>query len=150
MLQTGRPRTILASACLCLLVLSGCSTKPRATVNGTLVLPAGITLADDDTVQITFDPEDNSSPATQAQVTPKEKSFVVKGTDGKGILAGKYKVAVQITPYLGMPGSQKHAASFDDINKTFGATSSSLTYEVTADPTQTITIDLAKKTVTKS
>jgi len=73
-------------------------------------------------------------------------NFSVKGTDGKGIPPGKYKLAVAVSGGGSDPaGIAKMAA----LNKDFAAANAKLEYEVTADSPQKIQVDVGKGTVTK-
>ncbi len=134
---------------LCLLVLPGCG-KSGATVKGTLVLPRNVKLMDTDSVRISFTPEDKKGQGYPAKLSVADNSFVAQGPSKKGIPAGKYTVAVQLQPYMGSPHSERRAAYFASLNKNFNAAHSKLTYEVTAESPQTITIDIPKGTVTKN
>ena len=66
----------------------------------------------------------------------------------KGVVLGKYKIAVQFKPYPGESGSDKREELFTPINDYYHRDASKLTCEVTGD--SSITIDLAKGTVTKN
>ena len=134
---------LLAFLLSCLVTTAGCG-KSAVTVTGKLVPPPGVKLVETDAVTVQFAPEDGKGPSVFAQVTPADGTFVTKE-----ILPGKYKVAVQIQAYQGMPESEKRGAAFEPVNKTFSEQTTKATYEVTSDPQQSITIDLAKGSVTK-
>jgi len=150
MLRTRRFLLIRTVAVVCLLASSGCGGKKTVNVTGKLVLPNNVKLEKTDAVQITFVPEDPKNLAGIAKLTPPDLAFVVKNSTGKGVSTGKYKIAVKITPYAGMPESEKRALSFEPINKFFAVSKSKLSYEVTQDAEQAVTVDLIKGTVTKN
>ena len=75
---------------------------------------------------------------------------MVKDADGhNGLPPGKYKITVEAAPYSSGPDADQRRAVWNAMNKLYNTTNSKLDYEVTTDPTQTITIDLVKGTVTK-
>jgi hypothetical protein len=148
MLRTCRPRLLLVVTALCLLPLAGCGTKGY-TVTGKVVLPANVKMAADDSVTILFAPEDPKGTSAPAEFTPSDNTFVAKGPEGKGLPPGKYKVSVQITPYPGKPESAQRATQLSGINSAYDLANTKMTYEVTKDSSQSITIDLTKGTVTK-
>jgi hypothetical protein len=136
-------RAILGSS-LCLLILAGCTGKKGVTVQGKVVLPPAVKLEESDVVSITFTPEGVKDKGAGAQASPKDLSFAAKG-----VFPGKNRIGVKITPYMGSPGSEKRSEALAPLNNMFGANNDKLTYEVTRDSTQSITIDLTKGTVTK-
>ncbi len=147
--RTLRLRSVSLFVVLCLLVLPGCG-KSGATLKGTLVLPSNLKLTDTDSVRVSFMPEDQKGQGYPATVSVADKSFVAQGPGKKGIPAGKYKVAVQLQPYMGSPDSEQRSAAFEQFNNAFNATNSRLTYEVTSESTQSITVDVPKGSVTKN
>jgi predicted small lipoprotein YifL len=141
-------RSVLVSVAVCLLVLAGCGKK-NAIVNGKIILPANIKLIESDRGKIIFVPEDKNAPASSATISSSDNSFVVNGPANKGVPLGKYKITVQLQPYPGEKGSEKRSDLFARLNDKYDPEVSKLTYEVTADSTQSITINLIKGTVTK-
>jgi hypothetical protein len=132
-----------AVASVCMVAMLGCG-KSAVELSGKLVPPPNTKLVDSDSVQVTFVAEAKG-----------DKSVVVEVKDGsfstKEIVAGKYKVAVSITPYAGEKGSQERTEYFNDfVNKDFTNTTTPLSYDVSSDAKQSITIDMGKKTVTKN
>src|SRR5262245_25764944 len=128
MLKTRLLYAILTCACVCLLGPTGCGGKKGTDVTGKLVLPAGVQLAENDSINIRFIPQKEDKTGKgggSGGVSPTDLSFTVKD-----IAPGKYKISVNIQPY---PGSEqvKHAAAFAPLNKTFEAENTPLTYEVT-------------------
>lgn len=150
MLRTRRFLPLLTAAFVCLLASSGCGGKKVVNVTGKLILPPGIKLDKTDIVQLSFVPEDSKATAGAVKPTPPDLSFVVKDSAGKGIVAGKYKVTVKFDAYPGMADSQKRNEIFKQINQNYTLLKSKLTYEVTQDPEQAVTVDLTKGTVTKN
>jgi predicted small lipoprotein YifL len=147
--RTRKLRSVLAFLALCLLVLPGCG-KSGAVIKGTLILPPNVKLNDTDSVTISFVPEDMKGQAYPAAFSISENSFVAEGPRKKGIPAGKYKIVLELHPYRGSPDSASRASFFDQFNQYYNAGSTKLTYEVTSDSTQSITIDLVQGTVTKN
>jgi len=141
-------RSALGISVVCLLILSGCGGKKGVTVNGKLV-PGNLKLAETDSVEISFSPEAPGGKAASGMAKGNDPSFVVNSADGKGVEPGKYKVGVRIQPYMGSAGAAGRASALEKINKDYDPTKTKLTYEVTGDATQSITVDLAKGTVTK-
>jgi hypothetical protein len=144
--QTRRLLSVLALA-LGLLALAGCG-QHGATVKGTVVLPPQVKLEENDSLIVILVPEGENSVASPSPVKP-DLSFVSMGPTGKGVPPGKYKITVSLTPYMGSPEAEKRKPSLDPINKQYDSAHTKLSYEVTSDPQQSITIDLAKGTVTK-
>jgi hypothetical protein len=151
------PRSLgsILTVSLCLFALGGCGGPKGVAVNGTIVFPRNLTLKPDDYITLSFVPVTPGSPAGNATVSPEEKTFIIKGPDGKsGIVPGKYTITVQIKPYGG--GQDQRKAILDDINTKYGqgaggkVPGSQLSYEVTSDPEQSITVDLIKGTATKN
>jgi hypothetical protein len=134
--------------CCGLLALAGCG-PPRAGVKGALVLPQGVALQDDDSVQISFHPtEPNEVGAGLAQYNAADKTFVAKSPDGKGLPPGKYKISVVVQPYPGSKTDQRRADDLRNMNSFFSPDATKLTYDVTDARSQSITVDLGKGVVT--
>jgi hypothetical protein len=150
--RLGRP--ILALGLL-VLAVTGCGPGTGATVSGKVVLPAGWSFENEDAVEITLVPEDptakrSATASASGAARGTEVSFTAHTPQTKGVLPGRYKLGVRITPYPGMPGSEARKTKLDGaINRKYEATKGALSYEVT-DGAQTITIDLGKGTVTKN
>ena len=129
----------------CLFGIAGCGNPKSPTIKGTAVFPANITFQGNDSVMINFSPADPANTAGFSAIA-EDKSFSVKSASGKAMLPGKYMIGVSVTPY----DQKNRTAVIDDFNKVFGnPQTSGLTYELTAEDTQSITVDLVKKTVTK-
>ncbi len=144
-------RWTLVSPVVFLLFLAGCSSGPKTVkLTGTVVLPPGLTLGKDDGGQITFVPETEGLPAAAAVFKADNLSFTPNTAEKNGIVPGKYKIAVSIEIYPGTKGSEQRRQWLDaQYNKNFDQNNTKLTYEVTNEPEQSITIDLGKGTVTK-
>ncbi len=123
----------------------GCSSKRAVPISGTLVLPAGVKVVDNDTINVGFVAQQQGDEGSAASASPTDLTFKAKQT-----VPGKYKVTVSITPYPGEKNSEARAAQFEALNKKYAPASTPLNYEVTSDPDQSITIDLGAGTVTKS
>jgi hypothetical protein len=125
----------------CCLFLCGCGAK-TATVKGTLALPPEVKVAKDDSVSIGFVPE-VKGPTVSATFNPSDNSFIAQN-----LPAGKYKVAVSISPYMGAPGTEKRAEWLQtNLNAVFDAAMTPLKVDVPAGGEKTVTIDLAAKAV---
>jgi hypothetical protein len=126
------------------LFLVGCgdATTPRK-VTVKVVLPSDTKLQDTDTLVVVFTPEGNGTAVT-AQGNAKDGTFTTE------VLPGKYKLSVGVQPYPGSKDDEKRRESFDKkLNKQYSAGSTKLSYEVTGDSSQSITLDLATGTVKK-
>jgi hypothetical protein len=143
-------RSLLALFGLVLLLSTGCGPGKGAPVSGKVILGPAFKVADEDSVEVSFIPDDPKvKRGATAIAKPPGLTFTANTTETTGVLPGKYKIAVKVTPYMGSPGSGDRKQLFDDkINKQFGALDTKMTYEVTAG-TQSVTIDLTKGTVTK-
>ena len=139
----------LALVCCGALAVAGCGPS-RVNVKGTLVPPPNLQLKDDDSVTISFVPEDKNAGlgAGPAVWNAADKSFVAKASDAKGLPPGKYKIAVQIQPYTAAD-TDPRANDLSVINDAYASDKTKLSYEVTSDANQTVTIDLTSGTVTK-
>jgi len=156
MLRTRLGRPLLLSFGVLLLVATGCGPGKGTPVSGKVVLPAGYTFEKDDQVEVTFVPDDpkvnrGATANTKAQDKGSEVTFTANTAETTGVLQGKYKVAVRITPYAGAPGSEGRKHKLEDaFNKKFMTDTTSLHYEVTGTDANNVTIDLGKGTVTKN
>jgi len=126
----------------------GCAPSKGVKLTGQLAMNgAPYTPPDKAAVSLQFtstDPNANR-PNCSAEMPSGATQFEVlgpsKGSSG-GIRPGKYKITVR--------ASNPSKGSYEDIFKdAFSVKNSTLEYEVTADPEQSIVIDLGKKTVTK-
>jgi hypothetical protein len=125
---------------------AGCGPK-GGQVKGTLVLPANVKLAENDAVQVSLIPESGKDTPPPGEFTVADMSFQLKGIGGRGVPAGKYKVSVMVQPYGGADAKRKPL--FEALNEKYNPGKTPLTYDVTGDSVQTITIDLTKGAVTK-
>src|SRR5437660_12457949 len=103
MLPITRFRSVLACAAFCLFAVVGCSGKKPVTVKGNVLLPKwnNVKLAEQDLIQVTFDPEAKGGTPVGAKASLTDGSFSAQAAPGK------YKVSVKITPYPGSEGSEK-------------------------------------------
>jgi len=144
MLRLSPFRLLLTFCALSLLAVAGCSGKKPVTVKGTVILPTGVQMANEDLISVTFEPETKGDKPVGAKASITDKSFTGK------LVPGKYKVSVQLMPYSGSPGSEQRKAQLQTYNKVFGAIDTKMTCEVTAEsPEQSITIDLTTGTIKK-
>ncbi len=137
------PARLLFVLCAAALCAAGCGT-PTVSVSGKLVLPPNVKLAESDSVGINFRPENPAHTASVGIFNAADQTFVANN-----LAPGKYKIGVQITPYAGQQGNDKRAAALAPLNQNFNISATKLTYDVTSESKQSITIDLAKGTVTK-
>ena len=136
---------LLASCSLALVVLTGCTSEKKVTVSGKLVLPAGVTLVENDSVQIIFARDDDPTKSGgAATVNPADLSFT------STMSPGKYKIGVTFQPYPGMKESEVRAKQLSQRVGMYSVEATALRYEVTTDAKQTITINLAQGTVSKN
>lgn len=138
-------------------LLAGCG-KPLAEtveVTGKVTFPPGLKLNDNDTTTVTFLPEGSS--------TAQGGSGTFSGATGTftaKVPPGSYKVAVNVSPY---PGEKKSDDRKNEFTKAIGKygipttvggskqpPANPIPYEVANTPTQAITIDLVKGTITKN
>ncbi len=124
-------------------VAAGCTSDRKVTVTGKLVLPANVKINDTDTVTISFIPEDKDKKTAAAKFASSDNSFTA--TD---VTPGKNKISVSFVPYPGKD-QQQHAAAFEPLNQKYSGAGSTLIYDVGPSGSQSITIDLAKGTVSK-
>lgn len=144
-------RLFLALFSLTLLLATGCGVGKGTPVSGKLVLPQGMQLAENDSVELVFFPDDPKvKRGATGTVKPADQSFVVNTSETTGVLPGKYKISVRITPYMGAPGMDKRRLALEPLNKKFEQATTPLTFDVPAGDAVNLTIDLAKGTVTKS
>jgi hypothetical protein len=127
--------------------LAGC--RGGSTVSGTITFPKNVQPTDSEPVQIGFVPEVKGQKGSVALFSRADNTFVCRD-----LPPGKYKISVNIT--TGPVGkvdkksdAPKHHADVTQLNKTFDPGTTKLTYEVTSEGSQSIAIDLEKKTVTK-
>jgi hypothetical protein len=136
-------RCLPLPVCFALLCTTGCSEK-KVSLSGKLVLPASVKLDATDTVNIVFIPEGENGVSASGAWNAADRTFTVKDA-----VPGKYKITVRGTPYMGEKGADKRMTVFDSINKANDAANTKLRYEITAEPQQSLTVDVDKGTVTK-
>jgi len=146
---------LLSSLAVLVLVSAGCGPGKGTPTSGKVVLPKGLSFEKDDSVEIGFVPDDpkvkRGATATVAATGGSEVAFSnMNSAETTGVLPGKYKVTVKVTPYMGGPGSQGRKQKFDDaVNKKYEVSTTKLTYEVAAGADQKVNIDLQAGTITK-
>jgi hypothetical protein len=143
MRHTVLVRALAISMCFGLLFVAGC---PQRTVNlsGKLVLPAKVSLADNDSVTIALAPESEGGKAGVASCSKADMAFTIKD-----ITPGKYKISVSINTYPGEKDKNRPEL-FKPLNAKYGNPKTTpLNFEATGDGNQSITVDLDKGTVTK-
>jgi hypothetical protein len=123
---------------LLLLVLSGCGGSGKLNARGRIVKGgAPFTLPEEEYLRVTFHPiPADGKRATHTYVavyTNSDGNFKVVGADGKGLPAGKYRVALE------HEGKRKK----DQFRGAYDADRSPFVYDVTAS-TGEIVIDLDK------
>lgn len=144
MLPKRLSASLIAAALLCLLGPAGCGGAKGNKLTGSVVLPPGVKMEPNDSGGIRFIPAGKTGKVAAAGLDPKTLTFTAKD-----VQPGKYKVGLTLDAYPG-PARDKRQKVFEDLGKRYNPDSTSpLTYEVTADPEQSIVIDLSKNTVTK-
>lgn len=134
-----------------LLVVAGCgggAGKKAAVLKGKVILPSNIKLGESDSASINFNPETEGDPNLTAVVNPVDLTFTATGVKGKGTPPGNYKISVVLQPYT--PGVSPLRQACDELNNRYSDGSTPLSYNLTEEPQQSITIDLSKGTVTKN
>jgi len=129
---------------LVLFAAIGCGGPATSKVSGKIVLPPNTKLIETDSVAVNFMPEDAKNKGGSTTASPTD--LTIRPIE---LPTGKFKVTVQLQAYPGSKDHEKRNATFDTLNKGFDARTSKLTYDVTAEPEQAITIDLGKGTITK-
>jgi hypothetical protein len=140
-----RPRAahspVIAVCGVALLALSGCTSAKTVTVAGKLVLPPKVKVAETDSVTVTFVRQDDpAAPGASATASPTGLTFEA------AVQPGKYKISVRVQAYSGMKDSQQREKELTQQM----ASAPTMSYEVTSDAKQSITIDLVKGAVTKN
>jgi hypothetical protein len=146
MRRTALPFISAACAAACLLSLPGCGGSSKGVnVKGTVVLPAGLKLAEGENLLMSFEPEDASAGKSySATYTASDHSFTVKD-----VPAGKYKITFGVQAYPGSPDAKARESVLKPFNTTFDKAHTPLSVEVKKGGTQNVTVDLVKKTVTE-
>jgi hypothetical protein len=143
MIRPRHPLTAVLFATVLAVTALGCGGgAQQKKLTGKVILPTNIKVVENDGINLTFAPDPKGTTVV-AEVSPKDLTFSTQ------IPPGKYKVAVEITPYPGEKDSEKRATAFEKFNEKYGSSVSPLSYEVTADASQNITVDLAQNRVAK-
>jgi hypothetical protein len=148
MLRSARLRFFTLLCCAGACSLAGCGGK-SVKVNGKVVLPASVTLAPDDTLEVTLVPEDPAQGGVAGKVDPSTLAFTVVGNSSVKLPPGRYKVAVACYPDTSNPDAEKRSQAFAKLFGPFDISETPLQVELTADDEQQITVDLVKKMVTR-
>jgi hypothetical protein len=148
MLKCGVRFSLLVSGLVCLLSIAGCGSKRGSVVTGKLVLPDGLKLTSNDSGSVALMPEQDSAKpsgtkAPGGTINPNDLSFTINDAP-----PGDYKVVVTLTPYPGQ-ADPKHAKSLKNLSDRYSIESSKMTYKVTSDSEQKITVNLVEGKVTK-
>ena len=146
----SRSLPLFAVGLLAAVALVGCGGSKGQTLQVTVVPPSTMKLEDTDEIAVAFVPADGSGQSAAGGGNFKSQPFAVTRTapGTTGVVPGKYKITVKITAYAGM-GKADRAQKLEDFSKAYNADASKLVYEVTADPNQSIAINLENSTVTK-
>jgi hypothetical protein len=146
------PLRRLCSLLLCsmlLFVLSGCGQRLIA-VKGTFIPSKKMSLVEGDVVQVTFLPVDTKTGSKSAfgQVNVGDKSFVPQTGLSKGMVPGKYKVAVEASasPEASKDKQKRHEEA-REITRIFGILAPKMTCEIPAEGPVAVTVDLDKREV---
>lgn len=138
--------TRLFGACLCalsLVALAGCGGSKPVEVSGKLVLVPNTKLAETDSVNLIFSNTEPGGSGAQVSLN-KDMSFTAKAQPGN------YKIAVTISAYMGEKDSVARTSAFEKSYEAFSVKKTNITYEVTSEEKQNITIDLAKGRAAKN
>lgn len=150
MFHPRRFRVLLCSSIL-LVGLAGCGGPKGVPVKGKLIMPSTTKLVETDDVQISFVPEGSAGKPAVATYSKADQSFAFSAGKVKGVVPGKYKVVLKITPYPGMPESAKREPAFDALNTRYSLAKTNLNVEIPAgDQPVSVTVDLDKSQVTKN
>jgi len=129
----------LALATLLLTTALGCGGgSAPVTVKGKIVLLPNTKYAETDTIVLTFVPTAADGKGGSTADVAKDLSYTAR------ILPGNYKIAFSITPYVGSKDDEKRAETFAKKYEGFSPAKTPITYEVTSDSTQSVTVDLAQ------
>lgn len=128
------------------ILLVGCDSSTPGVSVKVSVASQKVKLEDTDNIEVVFTPEGKGEPAGAAGSFKTQPLTATRGT-APGVVPGKYKLTVKVTPYAGMAPQRDQVMA--EFNKRFDATNSKLNYEVTADKEQAVSIDLDANTVTK-
>lgn len=143
MIRPRHPLIAVLFATLLAVIALGCGGgAQQKKLTGKVILPTNVKIVENDAINLTFAP-DSKGTTVVAEVSSKDLTFSTQ------IPPGKYRVAVQITPYPGEKDSEKRATAFEKFNDTYNSNNTKLNYEVTADSNQSITVDLAQNRVAK-
>jgi hypothetical protein len=144
------PQTLRFFSCCVLLstslVMLGCGGPKPVNLEVKVVFPSSIKVEEKDSIQVRFIGEgDLQGKGGAGLASPSSLSFT-----SKELLPGKYKVSVQLSPYAGIPGSDKRSRALEPFNESFGEKKTPLSVDIGPEPEQKITVDLAKKSVSKN
>jgi hypothetical protein len=135
----------LALAALLFTTALGCGGgSAPVTVNGKIVLLPNTKYAETDTLVLTFVSTAADGKGGGTADVAKDLSFTAR------VQPGNYKVAFSITPYTGAKDDERRAETFAKKYEAFSATKTPITYEVSSDSTQSVTIDLAQGKATRN
>jgi len=147
-------RSLLGGLVLTALLLTGCGGIKTVPVKGKLVLPQGLTVGQNDTVQIVFVLDEapssgKAAPQPVAEYNPSDSTFTASLPKKSGIPPGKYKVTVQISGYPNQQENPKRKEYIETLNEKFSPKNTTLSCEVAPEGAQSFTIDLGQGTVSK-
>jgi len=128
------------------LTIIGCGGPPAASAVKVTVVSSKVKLEDTDSINVSFEP-DGSGATAAASGSAKDQPLMAKGSNSTGVMPGKYKLAVKISPYQGQ--APERVRAMGEFSQQFAVATTPLKCEITAEPEQAITIDLDAKTVTK-
>lgn len=141
------PGSILFTGLLVASLLCGCDSAPTGSAVKVTVASQKLKLEETDSVEVIFTPQGTGTPAT-ANGSVKDQPLAAGRGETPGVLPGKYTLSVRITPYAGMATPQRVDAITESL-KQFEPNKSTLTYEVTSEKEQAITVDLDANAVKK-
>jgi hypothetical protein len=136
-------RFALALALLGTALGCGGSATP-VTVTGKIVLLPNTKYVETDTIVLTFVPTAADGKGGGTADVAKDLTFTAR------VVPGNYKLAFSISPYAGTKDDEKRAELFAKRYDGLSAAKTAITYEVTSDSTQNITVDLAQGKATRN
>jgi hypothetical protein len=132
----------LITACF----LTGCGGAKPVKLEVKVEFPSSIKVDEKDSIQVRFVGQGDAQGKSGAGLaSPSTMSFT-----SNELLPGKYKVVVNLSPYPGTPGADKRSRALEPFNDSFSDQKTPLSVDIGPEPEQKITIDLAKKSVSKN
>ena len=142
MLKPGFRAWLLVATLVCLVSSVGCGSKKGTPLTGKVLLPDKVKLDTNDTATVRFVSDQKGGPGAVGKVNPSDLTFTVE------VPPGSYKVGAEFVPYPGGKANDAHHKALKNLSERFDAENSKMTYTVTSDSNQTITVNLKEGKVT--